>query len=251
MRVEIWSDIACPWCYIGKARFEKGLAAFAHRDEVEVVHRSFELDPNAGAPTGLPVTRLLADKYGLTPEQARAAEARVAETAHAEGLGYASGRLMNGSTFALHRLLHHAARQGPAVHAALLDAFYRANFADLRPLGEPETVVSVATGAGLDEAEVRRVLADEDAYAEDVRADEREAAALGATGVPFFVLDRRFGVSGGQPAEVFTQALEQAYAAAGGPVRVAAAAGTPGPEGAAACDDGTCEVPAQRTEDAP
>nr|WP_180218087.1 DsbA family oxidoreductase [Streptomyces albus] len=233
---------ACPWCYIGKARFEKGLAAFAYRDEVEVVHRSFELDPNAGPPSGEPVTRLLADKYGMTPEQAEAAEARVAAAAHGEGLGYASGRLMSGSTFALHRLLHHAKAQGPAVHTALLDAFYRAMFADLLPLGDPETVVSVAAGAGLDEGGVRRVLADEDAYAADVRADEREAAALGATGVPFFVLDRRFGVSGGQPAEVFTQALEQAYAAAG-PVPVAAAGVR---EDAPVCADGSCEVPAHR-----
>ncbi|MBO8190838.1 DsbA family oxidoreductase [Streptomyces oryzae] len=251
MRVEIWSDIACPWCYIGKARFEKGLAAFAHRDEVEVVHRSFELDPNAGGPSGLPVVRHLADKYGLTPAQAEAAEARVAETAHGEGLGYASGRLMNGSTFALHRLLHHAKRQGPAAHAALLDALYSANFAELLPLGDPETVVSVATGAGLDETEVRRVLADQDAYAEDVRTDEREAAALGATGVPFFVLDRRFGVSGGQPAEVFTQALEQAYAAAGGLVQVGADSGVSGQQHSSdACEDGACEVPAHRREDA-
>ncbi|CAL9403539.1 DsbA family oxidoreductase [Streptomyces sp. enrichment culture] len=244
MRVEIWADIACPWCYIGKARFEKGLAAFAHRDEVEVVHRSFELDPNADGPGGEPVVRHLADKYGLSPQEAQAAEARVAEAAHGEGLGYELGRLTAGSTFGLHRLLHHAKEQGTAVHSALLDAFYRANFADLLPLGDPETVVAVATGAGLDEAEVRRVLADPDAYAAQVRADEREAASLGATGVPFFVLDRRFGVSGGQPAEVFTRALEQAYAAAGGLVQVAGAAA--GHEDAPVCADGSCEVPAHR-----
>ncbi|WP_326691295.1 DsbA family oxidoreductase [Streptomyces sp. NBC_01795] len=240
MRVEIWSDIACPWCYIGKARFEKGLAAFAHRDEVEVVHRSFELDPNAGEPTGLPVIQLLADKYGLSPDEAEAAEARVAQTARGEGLGYASGRLMNGSTFGLHRLLHHAKKRGPEAHTALLEAFYRANFADLLPLGDTETVVAVAASAGLEEAEVRGVLADEEAYADDVRADEREASALGATGVPFFVLDRRFGVSGGQPAEVFTQALEQAHAAGGGLVQVQAS------ESAPVCEDGACAVPAHQ-----
>ncbi|MDJ1133073.1 DsbA family oxidoreductase [Streptomyces iconiensis] len=241
MRVEIWSDIACPWCYIGKARFEKGLASFAHRDEVEVVHRSFELDPSAGEPSGKPVVQLLADKYGLAPEQAEAAEARVADAARSEGLGYESGRLMNGSTFDLHRLLHHAKKRGPEAHAALLDAFYRANFAELLPLGDPETVVTVARLAGLDEAETSAVLADKDAYADDVRADEREAAELGATGVPFFVIDRRFGVSGGQPAEVFTQALEQAHTASGGLVQVAGQDAD-----APVCEDGTCDVPAER-----
>jgi predicted DsbA family dithiol-disulfide isomerase len=246
MRVEIWSDIACPWCYIGKARFEKGLAAFEHRAEVEVVHRSFELAPDAGEPTGLPVTRILTDKYGLSPDEAEAAEARVARTARGEGLAYASGRLMNGSTFGLHRLLHHAKKRGPEAHAALLDAFYQANFADLKPLGDPGTVVAVAASVGWEEAEVRTVLADEDAYADDVRADEREAAALGATGVPFFVLDRRFGVSGGQPAEVFTQALEQAHAAGGGLVQVQASVGAQASEDAPVCEDGACAVPAHQ-----
>lgn len=235
-------DHMCPWCYIGKARFEKGLAAFAHRDEVRVEYRSFELDPSAGEPTGVPVVRMLADKYGLTPEQAEAAERRVADSAGEEGLGYAPGRLMDGSTFGLHRLLHHAKQHGPeGAQRALLDALYRANFADLLPLGDPESVVGLAVGAGLDEAGARAVLADPEAYAEDVRADEREAAQLGATGVPFFVLDRRFGVSGGQPAEVFTQALDQAYAAGGGLTPVAAAQGQDAP----VCEDGgACDVPA-------
>ncbi|NGO69027.1 DsbA family oxidoreductase [Streptomyces boncukensis] len=244
MRVEIWSDIACPWCYIGKARFEKGLAAFAHRGEVEIEHRSFELDPSAGEPTGQPVTAMLAGKYGLTPEQAEAAERRVADTARGEGLGYALGRRANGSTFALHRLLHHAKARGGGVRDALLDALYRANFADSRPLGDPETVLGTAVAAGLDEAEARAVLADESAYAEDVRADQREAARLGATGVPFFVIDRRFGVSGAQPAEVFTQALDQAYAAGGGLETVPAAASS---GDAPVCDDGACEVPDPRS----
>lgn len=244
MRVEIWSDIACPWCYIGKARFEKGLSVFAHRDEVEVVHRSFELNPSAGEPSGKPVTQLLVDKYGLSPEDAETADANVADTARGEGLRYEPGRLMNGSTFDLHRLLHHAKKRGPGAHTALLDAFYRANFADLLPLGDPETVVTVAARAGFDEAETSAVLADKDAYADDVRADEREAAELGATGVPFFVIDRRFAVSGGQPAEVFTQALEQAHTPHGGLVRAAGQ-----DESAPVCGDGdggACDVPGAR-----
>ncbi|MEU3610357.1 DsbA family oxidoreductase [Streptomyces sp. NPDC035033] len=209
MRVEIWSDIACPWCYIGKARFEKGLAAFAHRDEVEVVHRSFELDPHRAKGDTGPVLEMLAKKYGRTLDEARAMEAHVASNAHAEGLEYLTDGRDHGNTFDIHRLLHLARERGR--QNELLDLAYRANFAEERSVFDEGTLVALGVEAGLDEAEVRAVLADATAYADAVRADEREAAELGATGVPFFVLDRRYGVSGGQPAEVFTQALEQAW----------------------------------------
>ncbi|MFF8605388.1 DsbA family oxidoreductase [Streptomyces sp. NPDC015346] len=233
MRVEIWSDIACPWCYIGKARFEKGLAAFAHRDDVEVVHRSFELDPNRPKGDTAPVIDMLARKYGRTLDEARAMEAHVAATAHSEGLGYRTEGRDHGSTFDLHRLLHLAKDRGR--QNELLDLAYRANFAEQRSVFDADTLVRLGVEAGLDEPEVRSVLADETAYADAVRADEREAAELGANGVPFFVLDRRYGISGGQPAEVFTRALEQAWQGR-----------TPQPadtDDAPACDvDGTCEV---------
>ncbi|MDI3421444.1 DsbA family oxidoreductase [Streptomyces luteolus] len=209
MRVEIWSDIACPWCYIGKARFEQGLATFAHRDAVEVVHRSFELDPDRPKGDTAPVIDMLARKYGRTVEEARAMEQHVAENARAEGLGYRTEGRDHGNTFDIHRLLHLARARGR--QDELLTLAYRANFAEERSVFDPEVLLALAVEAGLDEAEARAVLADEDAYADAVRADEREAAELGATGVPFFVLDRRYGVSGGQPAEVFAQALEQAW----------------------------------------
>ncbi|MFF2570719.1 DsbA family oxidoreductase [Streptomyces sp. NPDC058084] len=210
MRVEIWSDIACPWCYIGKARFEKGLAAFAHRDDIEVVHRSFELDPNRPKGDSGPVLEMLAKKYGRTLDEARAMEAHVASNAHSEGLEYRTEGRDHGNTFDIHRLLHLAKDRGR--QNELLDLAYRANFAEERSVFDAETLVTLAVEAGLDEDEVRTVLADGTAYADAVRADEREAAELGANGVPFFVLDRKYGVSGGQPAEVFTQALEQAWA---------------------------------------
>ncbi|RFU88433.1 DsbA family oxidoreductase [Streptomyces triticagri] len=236
MRVEIWSDIACPWCYIGKARFEQGLAAFAHRDGVEVVHRSFELDPtHPKGETGL-VLDMLARKYGRTPEEARAMEEHVASNARAEGLGYRTEGRDHGNTFDIHRLLHLAKARGR--QEQLLDLAYRANFAEERSVHDPEVLVALAVEAGLDEAEARSVLADESAYADEVRADEREAAQLGATGVPFFVLDRAYGVSGGQPAEVFTQALEQAWGERTPLRTVGAADGT-----AQACGPDGCEVP--------
>ncbi|ELS52260.1 DsbA family oxidoreductase [Streptomyces viridochromogenes] len=211
MRVEIWSDIACPWCYVGKARFEKALAAFPHRDQVEVVHRSFELDPGRAKGDIQPVITMLTGKYGMSAAQAEAGEDNLGRLAAAEGLDYRTRGRDHGSTFDMHRLLHLAKDKGR--QDELLQTLYRANFAEERSVfaeGD-ERLVELAVAAGLDADDARKVLADPDAYADDVRADEREAARLGATGVPFFVLDRKFGVSGAQPAEVFEQALTQAW----------------------------------------
>ncbi|MBT3150645.1 DsbA family oxidoreductase [Streptomyces sp. CHD11] len=210
MRVEIWSDIACPWCYVGKARFEKALASFPHREQVEVVHRSFELDPGRAKGDIQPVITMLTKKYGMSRAQAEAGEDNLGAQAAAEGLPYRTRGRDHGGTFDMHRLLHHAREQGRQVE--LLDLLYRANFAEERSVfDDDERLVELAAGAGLDTDAVRAVLADPAAYADEVRADEREAAELGANGVPFFVLDRKYGVSGAQPAEVFTQALTQAW----------------------------------------
>ncbi|MFH8341220.1 DsbA family oxidoreductase [Streptomyces sp. AM6-12] len=211
MRVEIWSDIACPWCYVGKARFEKALAAFPHREDVEVVHRSFELDPGRAKGDVESVLTMLTRKYGMSEAQAEAGEDNLGAQAAAEGLDYRTRGRDHGNTFDMHRLLHLAKDRGR--QDALLQVLYRANFAEERSVfaeGD-ERLVELATEAGLDAAEARAVLADPWAYADAVREDEREAAELGANGVPFFVLDRKYGVSGAQPAEVFTQALSQAW----------------------------------------
>ncbi|MFE6550273.1 DsbA family oxidoreductase [Streptomyces sp. NPDC057746] len=211
MRVEIWSDIACPWCYVGKARFEKALGAFPHRDQVEVVHRSFELDPHRAKDDVQPVLTMLAKKYGMSEAQAQAGEKNLGAQAAAEGLDYRTSGRDHGNTFDMHRLLHFAKEQGR--QDRLIQILYRANFAEERSLfteGD-ERLVELAVEAGLDAEGVRTVLADPAAYADSVRADEREAAELGANGVPFFVLDGKYGVSGAQPAEVFTQALTQAW----------------------------------------
>ncbi|MGW4024642.1 DsbA family oxidoreductase [Streptomyces sp. NPDC005009] len=210
MRVEIWSDIACPWCYVGKARFEKALAAFPHREQVEVVHRSFELDPGRAKDDIQPVITMLTKKYGMSEAQAEAGEDNLGTQAAAEGLPYRTRGRDHGSTFDMHRLLHLAREQGR--QAELLDLLYRANFAEERSVfNDDERLAELAGAAGLDADAVRAVLADPKAYADEVRADERAAAELGANGVPFFVLDRKYGVSGAQPAEVFTQALTQAW----------------------------------------
>ena len=210
MRVEIWSDIACPWCYVGKARFEKALDAFPHRDEVEVVHRSFELDPGRAKGDIQPVIKMLTKKYGMSEAQAQAGEENLGTQAAAEGLDYRTRDRDHGNTFDMHRLLHFAKEQGR--QDELIGLLYKANFAEERTVfDDDERLVELAVAAGLDADAARKVLADPAAYADAVRADEREAAELGANGVPFFVLDRKFGVSGAQPAEVFTQALTQAW----------------------------------------
>lgn len=209
MRVEIWTDIACPWCYIGKARFEKGLAAFAHRDQVEVVHRSFELNPQAENGT-VPIIDAVAAQYGRTREQQVAREEQAAAMAREVGLGFRIGGRVFGNTFDLHRLIHFAKSRGRQTE--LMGLAFQANFAEERSVYDQDTQISLAVEAGLDEMETRTVLDDPDAFAEEVQADERMATDLGVTGVPFFVLNRRYGASGVQSPEAFTRALDQAWA---------------------------------------
>ncbi len=209
-RVEIWTDINCPFCYLGKARFEAALAGFEHRDDVEVVHRSFELDPTLPADETGPVIPRIAAKYGIPVEQAAANERAIGAQAAELGLPYQSSGRDYGNSFDMHRLLHFALDQGK--QDVLLDALYAGNFADPEPVfGDHERLVALAVRAGFDETEVRDVLADPDAYAAAVRQDERDAQQLGVTGVPFFVFDNKYAVSGAQPTEVFTQALTTAW----------------------------------------
>lgn len=207
MRVDIWSDIGCPWCYVGKRRFENALADFDHRDDVEVVYHSFELDPNHPEGQTTPVVALLISKFGMGRDQVEAAEARLTALAAAEGLGYDRGRAA-GNTFSFHRLAHYAATQGR--QQELLDVAYAQHFGRARSVHDVDSLVELATDAGLDPAEARAVLID-GRFADEVRSDEQRARELGISGVPFYVFDRRLGVSGAQPTEVFAQALGQAW----------------------------------------
>ena len=208
MHVDIWSDVVCPWCYVGKARFEKALSGFAHRDEVEVVYHSFELDP--GYPAGKhdeTNLQMLARKYSMSAAQARGADGQVASLAHAEGLGFEVERPI-GNTFDLHRVIHLGLAKG--VQRELLSAVNMAYFAQARQVFDHAVITDVAAGAGLDPDAVREVL-DGDAHAAEVRQDEAQAREFGISGVPFFVLDMRLGVSGAQPVELFARALDQAW----------------------------------------
>lgn len=205
MQVEFWADVICPWCYIGKARFEQALAGFEHRAEVTVVHRAFELDP--GRATVEPVQDMLAAKFG---PRAGEMEDSVAQLARDAGLEYRLDREV-GNTFDVHRLLHLAGERG--LQQQVLDAVLHANFAEARSLFTAESLSEIATGAGLEPADVKAVLDDPAAYADEVRADEQRARDLGVSGVPFVVLDNRLAVAGAQPAELFEKALNQAWEA--------------------------------------
>jgi predicted DsbA family dithiol-disulfide isomerase len=209
MRIDIWTDVVCPWCYVGKRRFEKALATFPHRDEVHVVHRSFQLNPAAPQGRTSPRRDALMAKYGLSDTQVAAMNARMEQTAAEEGLHYDLADGVTGNTFDAHRLLHLAHDRGR--QDDVIERLYRAYFTEKRSLFDHDSLVDLAGEADLDREEVRRMLSSND-YADAVARDIAEARALGANGVPFFVIDQRYGVSGAQPPEVFARALERAWA---------------------------------------
>ena len=208
MKVEIWSDIACPWCYVGKRRFERALSSFSGRDEVDVVWRSFELDPNAPRATDEPVAAMLARKYRIPVAQAEAMNARLAGEGTREGIDFRFDRVRMANTFDSHRLIHFAAVAGR--RDEMVERLMRAYFGDGASLGDFETLVGLATEVGLDGNAARLALGS-DAFAADVRADEERARAFGISGVPFFAIDERYGISGAQPPEHILDALRQAW----------------------------------------
>lgn len=210
MHVEIWSDIACPWCYVGKRRFEAALAAFEHRDEVEVTWRSFELDP--GAPRERPgdLAEQLAAKYGSSVEQAREMQRNMTGVAAGEGLDFRFDLARAGTTLDGHRLLHLAHAHG--AQDAMKERLMRAYLTEGELMSDLDALERLGLEVGLPGDEVHAVLTT-DRYADEVRADERAAASLGISAVPFFVVDRAFGASGAQPPEVLGDLLRRGWEA--------------------------------------
>lgn len=210
MHVEIWSDIACPWCYIGKRRFESALAAYEHRDEVTVTWRSFELDPHAPPQRDEDGTTHLAQKYGTSREQAVAMQDRMTETAAGDGLEFRFDIARGGNTFDAHRVLHLAAAHG--LQDAMKERIMRAYLTEGELISDHGTLERLALDVGLPAEEVREVLTS-DRYAAEVRHDERTAAQFGISAVPFFVVDRAIGAAGAHPPEQLLELLRQARAA--------------------------------------
>jgi predicted DsbA family dithiol-disulfide isomerase len=208
VKVEVWSDVLCPWCYVGKRRLESALAEFEHAGEVEVVWRSFELDPDAPRVQELPPSEHLQRRYGWSAEQVEASWARLRSLGAAEGLELRLEATRRGNSFDAHRLLHLARERG--LQDELKERFLRAYFTESEPIGEPAALERLAVEVGLERDEVAEVLSTE-RYADAVRADEQAAYLLGINGVPFFVVGDRYGISGAQPAELIRAALERAW----------------------------------------
>jgi predicted DsbA family dithiol-disulfide isomerase len=209
LTVEIYSDLACPWCWIGKRRFERALERAGGSDDVRVTWRSFELNPEAVRvlEPRIPYLELLSQKYGTSPEGAQRMIDTMAETAAGEGLTMRLERARPGNTFDAHRVVHHAAERGLA--DAAKERLFRAYLSEGEPLGDRDVLVRLAGEIGLDAGEVGAMLEGDD-HAATVRADEDRARSLRIGGVPFFVVGGRYGLSGAQPAEVLAQFLTQA-----------------------------------------
>jgi predicted DsbA family dithiol-disulfide isomerase len=208
MQIDVWSDIACPWCAIGRRRLQLALEQFPHADQVQLTWHSFELDPEAPPErTGDRVERI-ARKYGAPPEQIAQRQDQMAQEAAAEGLELHFDRVRDGNSFDAHRLIHLAAAHGlqDAMKGRLLEAHFR----DGELISDHDTLARLAAEVGVPEDEARAVLAS-DRFAEEVRTDEYTAHRLGITAVPYFVIDRRFGVPGAQPPELLLKGLEHAW----------------------------------------
>ncbi|HEX4437199.1 MAG TPA: DsbA family oxidoreductase [Solirubrobacteraceae bacterium] len=208
MELEIWSDIACPWCYVGKRRFEEALSRFEHAGEVQLNWRSFELDPDAPHErTGDRAVRL-AEKYGMSVERARELEQNLVTVAAEDGLDFRFDIARSGSTFDGHRVVHLAAEHG--LQDAMKERLLRAYFTEGELIGDEPTLVRLAEEVGLDGEEVAAVLASE-RFADEVRGDERTAGEIGISAVPTFVINRSIGVSGAQPPEVLLDLLNEGW----------------------------------------
>ena len=210
MDVEIWSDIACPWCYVGKRRFEAALAGFEQRDDVNVRWRSFELDPTAPASREHTGAEHLAEKYGMSRDDALASQRNLADVAAGDGLDMRFDLARGANTFDAHRLVQLAKASG--AQDAMKERLMRAYFTEGERIGDRETLARLAREVGLPEDEVREVLAT-DRYALEVREDERTAMSFGISAVPFVVVDRRMGAAGAHPAEALGELLRRGWEA--------------------------------------
>jgi predicted DsbA family dithiol-disulfide isomerase len=222
VHVEIWSDIACPWCYVGKRRFEAALAAYEHRDEVQVTWRSFELDPTAPREREHDGATHLAEKYGTSRDEALAMQERMTAAAAGDGLEFRFDIARGGNTFDAHRLVHLAAAHG--LQEALKERLMRAYLTEGELIADHAVLARLGVEVGLPEDEVRDTLAT-DRFAADVREDERTAARIGIQAVPFFVVDRKVGASGAHPPEALLELLRRGRAA-NPPIPVVAAGDT-------------------------
>lgn len=208
MKVEIWSDYQCPFCYIGKRRLEKALNQFAQGNQVEVEFKSFELQPDAERDIKMSQDEMLMKKYNMSAEQVKASNDNLTAQAKAEGLDYYLDKTILTNTFDAHRLTQFAEAKGKGKE--MNERLFYAHFTETKHLGDRKTLVTLAEEVGLDKKETEDML-ESNLYNAEVRTDEQEGSLLGVRGVPFFVIDRKYGISGAQPTEVFLQTLQKVW----------------------------------------
>jgi predicted DsbA family dithiol-disulfide isomerase len=206
MKVEIWSDVMCPFCYIGKRKFEHALKEFGGEDEVKVEWKSFQLNPAMKTVAGKNINQYLAEIKGWTIEQAKEMNERVSAMAREVGLNYDFDKAVVANSFDAHRLIQFAKKNHKGDLAE--EALFKAYFIDGKNTADHETLLQLGKEIGLDETELKKLLSGTD-FANEVRADMEEANEIGVRGVPFFVFDRKYAVSGAQPSEVFLKTMQK------------------------------------------
>lgn len=211
IKVEIWSDVACPFCYIGKRKFETALAQFEHKDLVEIEWKSFILDPNKITDTSMRIEQSLAKRKGITVEKAKEMSTYATEAAKKVDLRYNFDKTIVANTYNVHRLLHFSKIHG--VQNEVKEAALKAYFTDGKNIDDTDTLLQLGIDAGLDSKQLLNIL-NSDQYLDDVKADIAEAQQIGVQGVPFFVFDRKFAVSGAQDSQIMLNTLEKAYSEA-------------------------------------
>ncbi len=236
MKIEVWSDYVCPFCYIGKRRLEEALASFPHRDKVEVEFKSFELDPHANYPKDASIHEILGKKYGTTFEEGKKMNDNMARQAETVGLTFNFDTAIPANTFLAHRFAKFAEIKGKAPE--LTERLLLAYFTESKDINDINTLVELAEEVGLNRLETEKMLQSSD-FEQDVRADEEEARAIGVQGVPFFVLNRKYAISGAQPTEVFVGALEKVWEEENPKPTFTSLNGNEG----AVCTDEGCEPP--------
>ncbi|MEK3889280.1 DsbA family oxidoreductase [Bacillus sp. FSL K6-3431] len=239
MKIAVWSDFVCPFCYIGKRRLEEALKQFDHRDQIEIEFKSFELDPNAPKDSKQSMQEVLATKYGMSLEKAKEMNASIGEQAASVGLTFNFENMKPTNTFDAHRLAHFAKKQGK--DAQLTEKLLYAYFTDSKNVGDQITLANIAETVGIAHEDALTVLNDEQAYADDVRNDQKTAQQIGVRGVPFFVINDKYAISGAQAPETFLGALQKAWEEANATPVLEDVSGN-NAEGTSCTDDG-CAVP--------
>lgn len=238
MKIEVWSDFVCPFCYIGKRRLEQAVEKFPHQDKVEIEYRSYELDPDVPENVPLSIHESLAKKYGMSVEEAKQMHENIGEQAKTVGLTYNFDGMKPTNTLHAHRLVKFAATHGK--EKEITEKLLHAYFVESKHIGDIQTLVAIGEQFGLNRSELLCMLKDDKAYVNEVRADEHMAQQIGVRGVPFFVFNKKYALSGAQPVEVFLEVLQKVWQEENpsGPLQDLG-------EQAPGCADGSCGLPNQ------